>query len=181
MVNNLNQPVLFVSATRVNFLCPVLEPGAPLSIAVETASAQSEPMISTMQAASPTILSLDGSGRNQGLIFLSGTNDMAVERTPRNHGQPAQPGDEILIWCTGLGQAVDAPTGTFSVKVGGVDAEVESARAVPGHAGIYTVQARVPAATVFGDAVPVQIQVTGAGGGQSNSNTVTIAVEPVSQ
>ena len=181
MVNNLNQPVLFVSATRVNFLCPVLEPGAPLSIAVETASAQSEPMISTMQAASPTILSLDGSGRNQGLIFLSGTNDMAVERTPRNHGQPAQPGDEILIWCTGLGQAVDAPTGTFSVKVGGVDAEVESVRAVPGHAGIYTVQARVPAATVFGDAVPVQIQVTGAAGGQSNSNTVTIAVEPVSQ
>ena len=134
-----------------------------------------------MQTASPAILSLDGSGRNQGLIFLTRTNDMVVERTPRIHGQPAQPGDAIVIWSTGLGLAADASIRTLSVKVGGIDTEVESVRPVPDHAGIYSIQTRVPAATVFGDAVPVQIQMTTPDGRQVSSNSVTMAVEAVSQ
>jgi hypothetical protein len=39
----------------------------------------------------------------------------------------------------------------------------------------------VPASTVFGDSVPLQLQVTGGDGKSVISNTVTIAIEPVLQ
>ena len=180
-INGQNVPVLFASPTRVNFLCPALEPGTQLSIVVENASAASEALSATMQTTRPAILSLDGSGRNQGLVFFAGTNDMVVERTPRIHGRPAQPGDQILIWSTGLGPAIDASTGTLSVKLGGVNAEVQAVRAVPGYPGMYTVRVRVPEGVMSGDTVPVQLQVATPDGTQFNSNSVTVAVEAVIQ
>jgi hypothetical protein len=67
------------------------------------------------------------------------------------------------------------------VKLGDVDAEVGAVRAVPGHAGVYTVQVRVPVPTVFGDGVPVEIQVTGPDGKLYHGNRVTMAIEPVLQ
>ena len=66
------------------------------------------------------------------------------------------------------------------MKIGDIAGEVESVNAVPGSAGLYAIQTRVPAGTVFGDAVPVQIQIA-TPGGQFNSNTVTAAIEPVRQ
>jgi len=180
-INGQSIPVLFASPTRVSFLCPALAPGTQLSIAVENASALSEALSATMQTASPAILSLDGSGRDQGLIFFAGGNDMVVERTPRIQGRPAQAGDQILIWGTGLGPALDASTGTLSVKLGEVNAEVLAVRAVPGYPGMYAVRVRVPEGLMSGDAAPVQLQVATPDGKQFNSNSVTLAVEAVTQ
>jgi uncharacterized protein (TIGR03437 family) len=70
---------------------------------------------------------------------------------------------------------------TMSVKLGGVDAGVEAVNAVPGHAGVYTVQVRVPVPMDFGDGVPVEVQVMGADGKPCRSNSVTMAIEPVLQ
>jgi len=134
-----------------------------------------------MQAASPAILSLDGSGRNQGLISFAGATDLAMVRNFRVPAHPAQPGDRILIWATGLGPAAGADTGRVLVKLGDVDTAVESVQAVSGHAGVYTIQMRIPASMAFGDAVSVQLAVAAPDGHEFNSNTVTATIEPVAQ
>jgi uncharacterized protein (TIGR03437 family) len=165
----------------VKFLCPVLEPGTPLSVVVETASGATEPLNSAMREGFPRILPLDGSGRKQGLLSFAGTSDLVMERNPGVPAHPAQPGDEILIWATGLGLAAESSSGTVLVRFGDVYAQAESVHAVAGHAGVYTVQVRVPAGLSFGDAVPVEIQVTASDGQQLNSPSVTAGIEQVRQ
>jgi uncharacterized protein (TIGR03437 family) len=125
-----------------------------------------------MLEASPTILSLED--QSQGISFPDSA-DLAMMRTYRVPGHPAQPGDQILIWASGLG------SGSVLVKIGDIAAEVEVVNAVSGSTGLYTIQARVPAGAAFGDAVPVQVQITTPGGRQFNSNTVAAAIEPVRQ
>jgi uncharacterized protein (TIGR03437 family) len=180
-INDQYVPMLFSTATQVNFLCPALDPGTQLLISVESASGLSEPLIATMQEASPVILSLDGSGQNQGLISFAGATDLVMARNFRVPAHPAQPGDRILIWATGLGSAAGAATGSVLVKLGDVDTEVESVQAVSGYAGVYTIQVRIPASMTFGDAVSVQLAVAAPGGHHFNSNTVTATIEPVGQ
>ena len=184
-INDQPVPVLAASEARVTFLCPASDPGTPLAATVETEARASNPVTAPMRMATPTILSLDGSGQNQGVIsFAAATGrstDLAMVRNYRVSSHPAQPGDELLIWGSGLGSPSEVTAGTLQVEVGGMDAAVESVQAVPGNAGVYTIQVRVPAVLDFGDALPVHIQVSTPDGKLVSSNRVTIAVEPVSQ
>jgi uncharacterized protein (TIGR03437 family) len=100
-----------------------------------------------------------------------------MARNAQVAAHPAQPGDEIVLWGTGFGTSSEV----LSVNIGGVDAQVESVKAAPGQAGVYTVQLRVPVPTVFSEEVPAQLQVTGSDGKVFHSNSVTIAVEPAMQ
>jgi uncharacterized protein (TIGR03437 family) len=179
-VNGQNVPVLFSSATRVNFLCPVIDPGTQLSVTVETDAGTTEPVTTMMQEASPTILSLEDQSQAQGVVSFPDTTDLAMMRNFRVPAHPAQPGDQIMIWASGLGPTA-ASAGTVLVKLGDAAAKVESVNAVPGQAGLYTIQVQVPVVVAFGDAVPVQIQVATPDGRQFNSNTVTATIEPVRQ
>jgi uncharacterized protein (TIGR03437 family) len=179
-VNGQNVPVLFSSATRVNFLCPVMDPGTQLSVTVETDAGTTEPVTTMMQEASPTILSLEDQSQAQGVVSFPDTTDLAMMRNFRVPAHPAQPGDQIMIWASGLGPTA-ASAGTVLVKLGDAAAKVESVNAVSGQAGLYTIQVQVPVVVAFGDAVPVQIQVATPDGRQFNSNTVTATIEPVRQ
>ena len=174
-------PMLFASDARVTFLCPPLEPDTRLEAVVETGAGISQALTATMQKVSPTIFSVDDSGEAQGTISFVGAVELATARNYLQPGHPAQPGDEILIWGTGFGLPTEAPNGTVAVQLGGIQVEAGSVRAVPGRAGVYTIQVHVPAAAGCGDAVPLQVRVTTPDGGQFSSNTVTMAVEPRSQ
>jgi uncharacterized protein (TIGR03437 family) len=176
-VNGESAPVTPISETWVSFLCPALDPGTDLSITVETAAGASGPLSITMQAASPEIFSFDGSGRNQGTVSFAGTTDLVTARNPRVTGYPAQPGDMIQLWATGLGPAAESTPGAVRVQIGGQELAAESIQGVAGNPGVYTVQVRVPANVTFGDFVPVQLLVTTPDGKQFRSNTVTIAAE----
>jgi len=178
-INGQAVPVLFSSATKVSFFCPALDPGTQLSLVVETPVGRTEPLIGAMQAASPTIFSLDGSGQGQGLVWFLDTGDLAMERNYRVAGHPAQPGDEVVIWATGLGWAT--PPGAVLVKIGGVYAGIESVQPVSGHAGLSAIQVRLPAATPVGDAVPVQLELSTPDSQQISSNIVTAAFESIRQ
>jgi uncharacterized protein (TIGR03437 family) len=180
-VNSQYVPLLMASPTQVRFLCPVLDPETQLQVVVETTSGVTAPIGMVMQSASPWIFSLDASDQNQGLVSFAETSDLAMARNPYVPARPVQPGDEILIWGTGFGSPAEVSTMIVSVNLGGVDANVESINAVPGQAGVYTIQVRVPLPTIFGDSVPLEVQVATPGGKQFNSNRVTVAVEPVSQ
>ena len=181
-INGQYVPILSASEERVTFVCPSLDPGTQLDAVVESNAGTTDAVKGTMQAASPMIFSLNGSGHNQGVISFADTNELAMARNFLVPAHPAQPGDEILIWGSGFGlPPTDVPAGSVLVKLGGAFAEVESLRAVPGHAGTYVIQARVPIDAEFGDAVAVQVQVTTPDGRRSTSNEVTLAVEPVYQ
>jgi uncharacterized protein (TIGR03437 family) len=177
-VNGQSVPVLFSSQTRVDFLCPALDAGTPLSVTVESNGSASAPLTTSMADASPAILSLDVAGQPHGLISFPDTADVAMARNFRVPAHPAQPGDPLLIWASGLGGTREIST---VVELGGVPAPIESVNAVAGHAGVYTIQVRVPASASTGDAVPVQIHVAGPDGRQFHSNVTTAAVEAVRQ
>jgi uncharacterized protein (TIGR03437 family) len=178
-VNGQLVPILSASPTEVRFVCPSLATQTQLDVAVQTESGVSEALKVGMQSASPWLFSVGAAGQNQGLVSFVETTELAMPRSSQAPAHPAQPGDEILLWGTGFGSSNEVSPGTVSVKVGGVVAEVDSVHAVPGHAGVYTVQVRVPFPMVFGDDVPVQLQVIGPDGNLFNSNSITIAVEPV--
>ena len=165
-VNGSYVPLLLVSLTQAKFICPALEAGTALSVAVETATGTSEPLEMKMQSASPEIFSMDVAGRRQGVISFPNSGEMAMERNFRIAAHPAEPGDEILIWGTGFGST---PVG---VRIGGAETEVVSVEAVPGQPGVYTIRALIPAFIASGQAVPVQLSTAGI-----TSEAVTIAVE----
>jgi uncharacterized protein (TIGR03437 family) len=180
-VNGQYVPVVSSSSTKVDFVCPSLLPETQLGATVENAFGVSRPLSMVMQSSSPWIFSLSASGQNQGVVSFTGMTELAMARNAQVLAHPAQPGDEIVLWGTGFGLSSEALPGMVTVKLGGVDAEVEGVLPVADHAGVYTVRVRVPVPTEFGDEVPVEVQVIGPDGKQFLSNRVMIAVEPVSQ
>jgi uncharacterized protein (TIGR03437 family) len=134
-----------------------------------------------MQSASPWIFSLGGSAQTQAMASFPGTHELVMTRNAQFAAHPAQPGETILFLGTGFGALVDTFPGTVSVQIGGVDAEVEGLSAVPSHAGLYTLQVRVPVPMAFGDEVPVEVQVTGPDGKLFRSSGITIAIEPAGE
>ena len=179
-VNGEPVPVLFSSAAEVKFLCPALSAGTPLSVRVGSDLGVTGALAGTMLEATPSIVTLDGSGSGQGFVSIGGTKNLAMYRNFRIPAQPAQPGDEILIMATGLGSTAESAVGRVAVQISGIDAPVESVTP-SGQAGLYTIQARVPSGVAFGDAIPTMVQVVTPTGHHFDSESVTLTVEPVRQ
>jgi uncharacterized protein (TIGR03437 family) len=148
------------------------------TIVVEDKQIASAPQFVQLAKTAPGIFTVDASGIGQGSIY-----DAAYRLVDQSH--PAAGGQDIVIYCTGLG-AVDHPPATGAptplsplthtvakpyVFIGGVVAPVTFSGLTPGSIGLYQINARIPARSMQGDAVPVQIEIGGA-----ISNTATIAV-----
>jgi len=136
----------------------------------------------TIASAQPAIFTSDASGSGQGLIYkvIAGADPVLADSS-----NPLQPGDRILIRCTGLGAVSpalqegfapsDSPPATVNpvtLTIGGVSAEVASAGLTPGLAGVYQVQAIVPTGVPSGGPVPFVLTVAG-----QASNLVTAAMQ----
>ena len=103
----------------------------------------------------------------------------------RNAGTAANAGDELLIYAAGFGitnpQETDAApatatpllhtAGAATMTIGGQPALVDFAGLAPGFAGLYQINAAVPAG-VHGNALPVGLSVSGQAG-----PPVTMAVQ----
>ena len=100
--------------------------------------------------------------------------------------QPVSAGDAIVIYCAGLGPVnppveagsaapLSPPAVTanpVTVTIGGTEAKVFFGGLVGGFAGLYQVNAYVPAGVKAGAAVPLVVQVAG-----FDSAAVTIAIK----
>jgi uncharacterized protein (TIGR03437 family) len=177
-VNGTYAPVLYASVTRVDFVCPTADPGSVLNISVENSAGTTDPVQTTVQAIAPAVFSADGSGKGQGLVVLSGTSLLATPRTYLNAGQPAEPGDSIAIFTTGIG-----PAGGIlpQIKIGDLSVTADSVQEVPGMAGVIQILATVLAGLPVGDALPLVVQVTAPDGSVVQTNTVTVAIENARQ
>jgi len=173
-------PLTFVSERQINAIVPYgAARGIVVAIEVELDSARSDAV--TLRAA-PTVPGLFtlGDGTTRGAIL---NQDLSLN-APDN---PAPRGSIVLLYATGEGLSEPAgvdgrlasdplprPRAAVTVRIGGVGAEVLYAGGAPGLvAGVIQINARVPAASLSGPAVPVSIT---AGGARSQSG-VTLAIE----
>jgi uncharacterized protein (TIGR03437 family) len=133
-----------------------------------------------VRAATPAIFSLDSSGKGPGAIL---NQDTSINTT----GNPAARLSVIAIYCTGggvtnppsadgevIGGQLRYLTQTPVVTIGGVNATVQFAGAVPGAvAGLTQINVEVPAGATPGIALPVIVKI----GDSTSTAGVTVAVK----
>jgi uncharacterized protein (TIGR03437 family) len=173
-------PLLFASPNQINTVVPfgVAAPGTKVQVLY-----QGQPTASAtvpVQAASPAVFALDGSGGGQGAIL---NQDGSV-----NSGtNPARAGSVVVIYSTGAGltspPSVDGlltslpypePTLPVTVSIDGKPAQILYAGAAPGLvAGVLQINAAVPANATPAPYDQVVVRV----GDYSSPTAVTIAVQ----
>ncbi len=160
-------PMIFAQANQVSAIVPYSLAGkASAQLQLEYAGTKSNALQTGVTAAAPAIFSANSSGSGQGAIL----NEDNSYNSPAN---PASRGSVLQIFATGEGQT-DPPgadgkiTGTtlpkpvlpVHVTIGAQDAEVIYAGAAPGQvAGLFQVNARIPANVATGSAVLVVLTV----------------------
>jgi uncharacterized protein (TIGR03437 family) len=174
-MNGAQVPLFYVSGGQVNAQVPFGIPSGSVSIQVQRGSQSTTVQTATVASASPGVFTVNANGSGGG-IFLH-ANYTAV-----NSSSPAQPGETILIYCTGLGATSPAvtsgngaPTSPTSntvvmptVTIGGVSSFVSFAGLAPGYVGLYQINAQVPAGVSAGTP-QVIVQMNGV---QSNATTI---------
>jgi uncharacterized protein (TIGR03437 family) len=176
-------PLVFASGGQVNAIVPYgIAVNTTQQLIVSSGSSISVPQPITVAAAAPGIYTVNGSGQGQGIII--GVNSAGAQ-TIADPSNPVHAGDTIVIYCTGLGEVSPpvaagspAPLNVLSstvnpvtVTIGGVTASVAFAGLTPASAGLYQVNAVVPAGVSAGDQVPVVLAAAG-----QQSQPVTISV-----
>src|SRR5271157_3160449 len=181
LLGNQPLPLLYTSTGQLNVQVPY---GVPVNtqyqLTVQHGNTLSVPQALVVAQAQPGIFTVNEQGTGQGIIMRS---DQVTLAQP---GTPASIGETIVIYCTGLGavspavkEGSPAPTtpplsttvNPVTVTVGGKAAQVVFNGLTPGFAGLYQVNAVVPAGITTGDTVPVVLSVAG-----QTSPAVTMAV-----
>jgi len=180
--------LVYASSGQVNAQVPTdLTPGTTASLVVTVRGVAAAPDQITVADARPGIFSLNSIGTGQGAIQVSNTPIYAAPQgsVPGSQARPADRGEYITIYCTGLG-ATDPPVASgmaapssplataktaVTVSIGGIQVPAAFAGLSPGFVGLYQVNIQVPSGVQPGDAVPLVITQAGV-----NSNTVTVAV-----
>jgi uncharacterized protein (TIGR03437 family) len=177
--NGVRAPLLYASASQVDFQVPWELAGQPQSLLTASLYGGTDARTVSLAQFAPAIFSVNGGGSGQGAI-VDTSNELA------NAGNPAIAGTtNIVIYCTGLGPVTNRPatgaaaeanplattTTAPTLTIGGTAADVISTSLIPGDVGVYQIVAHVPAGAPTGDAVPVVISIGGA-----TSNTVIMAI-----
>jgi len=179
MIDGIDAPLLYVGGSQVNGQIPSgVKHGTTATLLVTTGGVPAHPQEIEIAAARPGIFSVNRQGTGQGAILIG--------RDIVDTSRPARVADVVQIYCTGLGMTsppvpagMPAPSDPLSmvvqsvtVMIGGKEVTPQFAGLAPGFAGLYQVNAQVPAGIATGAAVPVTIMQNGI-----PSNTVTIAVQ----
>jgi uncharacterized protein (TIGR03437 family) len=177
-IGGINAPLFFSGNSQVNAQLPFEIPANSQTQVVARAISGSiesdavpEPIV--VSAAHPGIFTYNGA---QGAIL-----DVSYQLIGASN--PANPGDIIQIYCTGLG-ATNPPSVTGqaansgiavvvpTVTVGGLPAGLQYAGVAPGFVGLYQVNVTINPSVTPGSAVPVVITQNGVA-----SNAATIVVK----
>ena len=168
MLGNKTLPLQFTSDGQINAIVPFDIPiNTSQSLIVQNGVTLSSPERVAIAPAQPAVFTKDLSGKGAGIVTGFKPNGQ-----PINSGQvldaanPATAGDTLVIYCAGLG-AVDPPVpagqaaplsplsktvNTVRVTIGGQEATVGFAGLAPTFAGLYQINAIVPAGVTPGNA-----------------------------
>lgn len=176
-VNGVAAPLVYASPQQVNSQIPFETQIGTAQVGVSSGYGAGTLTVQ-VAAVAPAIFSLDETGTGPGAILHAATNQLVTD------ANPAAAGETISIYCTGLGavnppaQTGAAPSDSLSqtvvpvqVSIGGTTVQPTYAGVAPGLAGLYQVNATIPAGTPSG-AQPLQIIQN-----STASNTVTVRVQ----
>jgi uncharacterized protein (TIGR03437 family) len=181
-------PLFGVYPGQINFQVPwQLSGQMQAALTVTSGDLTSAPLTVPLAGQAPGIFLLNSAG--QGAVLIANTASIAAPVGTFPASRPAQQGEYISIFCTGLGTVSNQPatgapaaadklsltdTVPVSVSIGGIPTtSVLFSGLAPGFLGLYQVNVQVPANSPTGSAVPVTI-----GMGATTSNQATIAVAP---
>jgi uncharacterized protein (TIGR03437 family) len=178
-------PLLTVNSTLVNALIPrTVVPNTQQQLVVQRGSSISVPIQVTVADVGPGIYTLNGQGTGQGVVEIA--NTLLLAAPAGFNSRPAQRGEIIMIFMTGLGQVDNPPPdgspapldslvqtlATPVVTIGGATADVQFSGLAPGLVGYYQVNAVVPVDAPSGGAVTLVVSVN-----DIPSNPATIAIQ----
>jgi uncharacterized protein (TIGR03437 family) len=133
-------PVASVADTRINFLLPAETLEGDGKLYVSNVAGNSAPVTVRVSTVAPGVFFDAATG--YGAILISGTANTTFT-------QPAQGGNYLEIYCTGLGPVVAHPNGLFytvltpQVTIGDYAAPVQYSGLAPGYPGLYQVNVLV--------------------------------------
>ena len=193
-LNNADVPILAASDTVMQFQCPMLPAGTQISLTVKPGvDLPADPLQFTLREATPGLFILDQT--YQGAVLIAGTNLVARDTTDAYPSRPAQHGEYLALFATGLGPMQEvvpagapAPsdhvvqtTDKVTVVIGGVEMTSSFAGLTPGYIGLDQVNVEILQAVPSGDAVPVYLKMVLSDGSVIQSNIVTVAIQDPSQ
>jgi uncharacterized protein (TIGR03437 family) len=192
--NNVMAPLQFVSTGQINAQVPLeVNPSGTANVVVDNNGNLSAVMPVPVAQLAPGVFAFTGSDKVSHAIAVNvadpSSQRYATISAPSGSIQglttfPAQVGDTLFLYATGLGPVTPAvPTGAAAtgatntntppiVLVGGVQAKVTFAGLAPLYPGVYQVNFIIPSVP-SGSAVPLQIQM----GGITSPNTTNIAIQ----
>ncbi len=176
-------PLQFAADGQINAIVPYDVPvNTTLQLVVSNGPALSVPEPVIVASAQPAVFTKDLSGKGAGIV-VGVKADQTQFLVDASH--PLNPGDVAVIYCAGLGPVdpavqagtaasltvLSSTTNTVTVSMGGQSARVLFAGLAPGYAGLYQVNALVPAGIPAANDVPLVLTAAG-----QQSTPVTIAV-----
>jgi uncharacterized protein (TIGR03437 family) len=186
--NGIPAPLFSSFPAQLNVEIPEELTGATSATVLVTVGGRtSAPRTVPLGSDSPGVFTIPSGGTGQGAVQIANTVIFAAPSGSIQGAQarPANPGDYLTIYCTGLGSVTNPPatgapapsnpfsttTATPQVAIGGITANVSFFGLTPGFVGLYQINAQVPAGVPAGNAIPLVLTI----GGQP-SNTVSVAI-----
>ena len=123
----------------------------------------------------PRLFSADGSGSGEGMVVDADTSALTAARNYANNARPAQAGDHVIAYATGIEGA-----SRVSARIAGIDVPV-SVAPVPGSPGLFRISLHIPAGVASGNRTSLMLTAQTAGGTPADSNRVLIAIEPATR
>lgn len=176
-VNGTAAPIFYATPGQLGIQIPVEVSGqSTASLQVNVGGALSTPVTINLAPAAPGIFTANQSGSGPGAITHA-DGSLVTE------GNPARPGEIVIIYVTGLGALVPAVgTGVRAgasasltpavVSFNGVAGAVDYSGAAPGFVGLNQINVRVPEGVLPSNNVQVAVRIGG-----RDSNTASIAVQ----
>jgi uncharacterized protein (TIGR03437 family) len=181
LFDNIPAPLLYVQAGQLSAIVPYAVAGTlRAGVQVDYRGLRSNVMAALVAPSAPGIFVTDASGKGQAAAL---NQNYSVNSA----ANPAEKGSVVMVYATGEGETdpqvadgrfatpeeLPKPKLPVTVRIGGLEAEVFYAGAVPGMVtGLLQVNARVPAGPPSGSTVPVVLTV----GSASSQTGVTMAV-----
>jgi len=185
-VGNFPAPLFYVSPLQVNFQVPWISISKPTQFPLQITQGASLTTISFLLTPyAPALFTTNGQGSGQAAAIISNTTSLAAPTGAYPGSRPANKGEFVLLYCTGLGAVTNQPAAgdvspsnppattlaTPTLTVGGAPVPVSFSGLAPGYVGLYQVNFQIPATASSGNAIAVVLSV---GGVSSNSATIAI-------
>ena len=186
-VGFIDAPLTYVSPTSISFQIPWELAGQAAAIVQVRVGDVVGPGRASRWATTAPDLHFEPTGSGPGYVTIANQNTTPVQPVGSFPGaRPALRGEQIAIFCSGLGTVANPPASGVpspsdpysatlalpSVTIGGQPAQITFNALAPGLVGVYVLNVLVPDGVQDGDVVPVEIGIGGL-----TSNTVTIAVQ----